>query len=115
MDALELKSKLYKDLPNTELAVENAIAIYRDASAKIDAFKEVQEAAKKLLEEIIIETGQSDWKTKAGNCKLTNSYTRVNWDSEALDSLCANDDNLARILTPHRKESEIAGTLRITK
>ena len=38
---------------------------------------------------------------------------RVTWDSDALDALCASDDNLARILLPHRTVKPVAGSLTI--
>jgi hypothetical protein len=115
MDATMLIEKLHKPMASTEDAIANAIAVYRDADARRKALADVQAQAKALIEEIIIETGQDKWETPAGKCQITKPGVTVRWNAKHLDALMASSDDLARILAPHRSETERPGTLRITK
>lgn len=110
----ELNDALDKPMPSTEIAAENAIAIYLAAKAQIDAYQTVANAAKERLTEIIEETGQLQWKTRAGVASMNASAIISSYDTKALDALCASNDDIQRLLAPHRKHTERAGTLRIT-
>mgnify|MGYP000846140084 CR=1 FL=1 len=97
-----------------EASVESAIAVYQAASAEIDAYTAIKDAAKKLISDVMAETGQTAYSTKAGKVSVSAPSQRVNYDTKALDALAASADEIARLLAPHRKVSEVAGTLRIT-
>lgn len=96
-----------------ESSVESAIAVYLAASAEIDAYTAVKDAAKKLISDVMAETAQTAYSTKAGKVSITAPSTSVSYDAKALDALAASSDELARLLQPHRKVSERAGTMRI--
>jgi hypothetical protein len=115
MSVTELHAKLHQPQASTEEAVSNALAVYNQASAEMDALKGIQAAAKQLIEEIITETGQDKWETDFARCYITKPTVIVTYDKKALDALCKSDDNLNRLLSPHRKETERAGTLTIRR
>lgn len=95
-------------------AVEDAITVYLMAKAQADAFGKVADEAKRLIGDVMVETGQPAYKTQAGNVSMTSPSVSVSYDAKALDALAASSDDFARLLAPHRKESQRAGTMRIT-
>ena len=97
-----------------EQAVTSAIAVYLAASGMVDAYAAVKDSAKRLIGDVMTETGQTTYTTPAGKVAMTSPSTSVNYDSKALDALCASSAELAHMLQPHRKVSEKAGTMRIT-
>jgi len=114
MTTAELTAAL--DAANTgtpEQSVESAVAVYLAASAEIDAYTAVKDAAKKLISDVMAETGSTAYSTKAGKVSITAPSTSVTYDAKALDALAASSDEVARLLAPHRKVSERAGTMRI--
>lgn len=112
--AQELLRHLQTEHKSTEAAVETAISVYQAAKGEQDRWVEVGNAAKELLQEIMVETGQTGFVSRAGKAAVTAPSVSVSYDAKALDALCASDDNLRRILEPHRRVTERAGTLRIT-
>ena len=50
---------------------------------------------------------------EAGKASITAPSVSVSYDAKALDALAASDDGIARLLQPHRKMTERAGTMRI--
>jgi hypothetical protein len=96
-------------------AVTNAMAVYSEASAVIDGYKIIQERAKRIIEEAIIETGQSAWESDFAKCYVTKPSLIVSYDSKSLDVLCQANQTLATLLAPHRKETERAGSLTIRR
>ena len=105
------------DTANTgtpEASVETAIAVYLAASAEIDAYTAIKDAAKKLIGDVMTETAQTAYSTKAGKVAITAPSVSVTYDAKALDALAASSDDYARLLQPHRKQTERAGTMRIT-
>lgn len=94
-------------------SVESAIAVYLGAKAQMDAYGEVADAAKKLIGDVMAETAQATYTTKAGKVSITAPSVSVSYDAKALDALAASDDGIARLLQPHRKTTERAGTMRI--
>lgn len=109
----DLRAWLEHDHVTTENALETAIAVYKAAKGEIDRYKEVQSEARSLIGEIFVETGQDKATTPAGKAYVTSPGVSVRYDSKALDALCASDDGIARLLEPHRTESQRAGTLTI--
>lgn len=103
--------------PDTETAARNAIAVYREAKmlakAATQEWDAVADEAKTLLSDIIAETGRTTWKFDEGSAYLPAPGVTVTYDAKALDALCASDDNLRRILWPHRQERERPGSLTI--
>jgi len=98
---------------NTEDALTDAITVYRGIAADIKELEATKDRAKQIVTEIMQETGQVKAITPAGTAQFTNNSIRVSWDAKALDALCASDDGLARLLTPHRKETAVLGSLTI--
>lgn len=96
-----------------EAAVESAIMAYLAAKAQIDEYNRIADAAKKLIGDVMLETGATAYSTKAGKVSMTNASVSVSYDTKALDALIASSDEVRRMLEPHRKVSERAGTMRI--
>ena len=96
-----------------EQSVESAIAVYLAAKSQMDAYSNVADAAKKLIGDVMAETAQAAYTTKAGKASITAPSTSVSYDAKALDALCASSEAAARLLEPHRKTTERAGTMRI--
>lgn len=119
-DVIDMKPSTLQDVLNLaqtgtpEASVESAIAVYQAASAEIDAYTAIKDAAKKLISDVMAETGQTAYSTKAGKVSVSAPSQRVNYDTKALDALAASSDEIARLLAPHRKVSEVPGGLRIT-
>lgn len=97
-----------------EMSVESAVAVYLGAKAQMDAYSTIADAAKRLITDVMSETGVTAYTTKAGKVAITAPGTSVSYDAKALDALAASDDGIARLLSPHRKVAERAGTMRIT-
>ena len=102
----------YKNGEPSEV-VDAAISIYREAGEEIDALKKVQDEMKRHISDTIAATGLDRWSVSAGICYVSAPSVSVSYDAKALDALAASDDNLARILAPHRKVSERGGSLTI--
>ena len=115
MSVIELHAKLSQVVASTEEAVANALSVYNQASAEIDTLKSLQDEAKRLVEEVIAETGRDKWETDFARCYIPKPSLTVSYDRKALDALAASDDNVKRLIWPHRRESERAGTLTIRR
>ena len=109
----ELRSWLTQPQVTTEKAMENAIAVFQDAAATITQLQAVQSEAKLLIGEIFAETGSTEATTPAGRVIVTKPGFVVTYDSRGLDALAGNDDELAGLLAPFRRQTERAGTLTI--
>lgn len=96
-----------------EQSVESAVTVYLLAKQRIDEYTAAADAAKKLISDVMAETAQTAYSTKAGKVSITAPSTSVSYDAKALDALTASSDEYARLLQPHRKVSERAGTMRI--
>lgn len=97
-----------------QASVESAIAIYHAASAFADGYTIIKDAAKKLIADVMTETGQTKYNTAAGVAIVSAPSQTVSYDAKAIDILLRDDPDLALRLSPYRKVSERAGTLRIT-
>lgn len=95
------------------MAVESAIAIYQQASSAADEYAAVKDAARQMIADVMAETGQTAYTTKAGKASMTAPGVSVSYDAKAIDILLRDDPDLAMRLTPYRKEVERAGSLRI--
>jgi hypothetical protein len=95
-------------------AVQTAIRLYIEASAAIDAYTAVKDAAKQLIQDVMTETGQTVYSTQAGKAAITSPSITVTYDAKAIDILLRDDADLALRLSPYRKVTERAGSLRIT-
>ena len=114
MTTIELMAALESARTGTPAqSVESAIAVYLAAKAQMDAYSSVADAAKKLISDVMTETAQTAYSTQAGKASITAPSVSVSYDAKALDALSASDDGIARLLQPHRKVSERAGTMRI--
>lgn len=109
----ELIKQLEREHESLEMAAETAVTVYKAAKGEMDNLKAVQDQAKGMIGEIMEETGETSITTAAGKAYVLRPSVSVSYDAKALDALCASDDNLARILQPHRRESQRAGTLTI--
>lgn len=97
-----------------DAAVLSAIAVYLAAGAVIDEYNAVKESAKKLIADVMAETGETKYVTPAGTAAVSAPSQTVTYDAKAIDILLRDDADLALRLSPYRKVTERAGTLRIT-
>ena len=97
-----------------ETSVESAITVYQVAAGMVDAYNQVKEDAKLLIGDVMAETGVTTYTTRAGKVAMTAPGLSVSYDAKALDLLMMLNPHLAAILGPHRKETQRAGTMRIT-
>ena len=107
-DYLYLLGECYGQPP--EEAIKVAIEVYRDAGLQL---KDVQARAKKLIEEISLETGQTTWNTSAGKVYYPKPSLVVTYDAKALDILCNSDPELKAKIWGYRRETERAGSMTI--
>lgn len=114
MDILQSLSDMLGDCSSTEDAINAAIGVHAMCGDMIADLEKMQKDAKGMIAEVIEETGITDWSTDAGTIKVTAPSRRVTYDSKALDVLMQADADLASRLYPFRKETEVAGSVRIT-
>jgi hypothetical protein len=112
--AVLLKTAKYKADDSPATAVESAIAIYHNASANADGYNIIKDAAKRLISDVMAKTGQMKYVTLAGTAAVSAPSQTVTYDAKAIDILLRDDADLALRLSPYRKVTERAGTLRIT-
>lgn len=110
----ELRAVLDNTHGEPAAAVENFVTVYQEAAAAIDAFTAVQQEAKRLITEVMEETAQTKYVTRAGTVAVTSPSTSISYDAKSIDVLCQVDADLALKLFPFRKEVQRAGTLRIS-
>lgn len=96
---------------NTELALDNAIAVYRHMGAEIETIEALRTRAKAVVTEIMHETGQLKAVMPSGTALFTEAGIRTNWDGKALNALCASSPELEYVLSPHRKAVPTPSTL----
>lgn len=99
---------------NAAVTMEAVIALYHEVQAAIDAYTTAKEAAKQLISDVMEKTGQTKYVTLAGTAAVTAPSVTVSYDAKAIDILLRDDADLALRLSPYRKVTERAGTLRIT-
>ena len=113
----DLRNWLERDLASTDQVTDAAISAYKEAKAQAKAaaapWEEVANDAKALLADIITETGVTSFKTASGMAYLPTPGVTISYDAVSLDALCASDDNVKRLLWPHRSEKERPGSLTI--
>lgn len=94
-------------------ATETAIMVFLVAKAEQDKLKEIQDRAKLIISDVMAETGEDKIKTQAGTALVSSASKSVRYDVKALDALSASNDEIRRILEPHRKETMRMGSLSI--
>jgi hypothetical protein len=97
-----------------EACIESAVAVYLAAATEIDRYEALQNEAKRLIGDVMTETGNTRYSTRAGVAAVTSPSTVASYDSKALDVLLRADADLALKLFPYRRETQRAGTLRIS-
>lgn len=97
-----------------EKSIESAIMVYQAAQAVIDAYAAIKEGAKALITDVMSETGCLQYGTPAGRVSVTAPSVTVTYDAKALDVVCRTNPQIAELLMLYRKETQRAGTLRIT-
>ena len=109
----EFTTQLDALFDSTEQAAEHYISLYGAATAEKKRWTQAAETVKERFTEIIVETGNTAWKTRAGTAKVIAPSVRAEYDTTALDELCAEDEYVAQLVLPLRKEKQVAGFLRI--
>lgn len=113
----DLRRWLERDNATTEQATDAAIAVYKQAKAESKTaaapWDALADEAKAMLTDIIIETGITSFKTASGTAYVPAPGVTISYDAKALDALCASDDNIKRLLWPHRSEKERPGSLTV--
>ena len=107
----DLRNRLAAAQTSAASVLDFAIGLYGEASGYIKALEDFQQEAKLQIAEIFAETGITEAKTSSGQVYISKPSLRVNWDGKGLDALAANDDELADLLAPFRRETQIAGAL----
>ncbi len=97
-----------------ETSVESAVTVYQVAAGMVDAYNQVKEAAKLLIADMMTETEVTSYATRAGKVAMTAPGLSVSYDAKALDALRLSNPRYAALLEPFRKETQRAGTMRIT-
>ena len=97
-----------------DATIADAITVYLAAKSMMDAYSTIADDAKKLIADVMAETGETAYSTQAGKVSITAPATSVSYDAKAIDILMRDDADLAMRLAPYRKESQRAGTMRIT-
>ena len=93
----ELETQLEQAQTMTpEAAVESAIMVYLAAKAQIDEYNRIADAAKKLIGDVMLETGVTTYSTKAGKVSMTSASMSVSYDTKALDALIASSSQRRR-------------------
>ena len=113
----DLRRWLEMDNASTEQATDAAIAVYKQAKAEAKTAAAPWDAlateAKSILTDIIAETGVTSFETASGMAYIPAPGKVITYDTDALDALCKSDDNLRRILWPHREVKERPGHLTV--
>ena len=110
----ELRTQLanaINESPDTETALDYMAGLYQEAASLIDALREFQAQCKGGIGEVMIETGETDVTTSTARCYVSRPSVRVSYDRKGLDALADNDDELATVLAPYRKETAVDGSL----
>ena len=97
-----------------DATVADAITVYLAAKSMMDAYSAVADEAKRIISDVMTETGETVYSTAAGKVSVTAASVSVSYDAKAIDILVRDDADLAMRLAPYRKESQRAGTMRIT-
>ena len=97
------------------VTIADAITVYLAAKSMMDAYSAIADEAKKLIADVMAETGETAYSTQAGKVSITAASTSISYDAKAIDILLRDDADLAMRLAPYRKESQRAGTMRITR
>ena len=95
----------------TEEALDHTLGLHQEAAGLIDALRAFQADCKAAIGEIFVETGQIEAEGSMARCYVTAPSVRVSYDRKGLDELAGNDDELAAVLEPYRRETNVAGTL----
>lgn len=95
------------------VAVERLVGVYKHGKSVQDAVGAIMKRAKDRVSEVIAETGQMEWDTESGKVYVPKPSSSVRYDAAALDALCDSNDELARILRPHRRETQREGSVTI--
>ena len=99
--------------PDTGTALDQIAGLYQEAASLIDALRTLQAECKAAIGEIMLETGETDITTSTARCYVTRPYITASYDRKGLDELAANDDELAVLLKPYRRERTVDGVLTI--
>ena len=103
-----------QDTPEYSACLDLAVGAYVLAAGYISRLEEMQAEAKALITEVFTETGQTDAVTSAGKVAIGAPSVTVAYDAKAIDILLRDDADLAMRLSPYRKETMRAGSMRIT-
>lgn len=111
----ELRDSLHtaQTCGNPERALDYAIGVHQHAASLITALQAVQAEAKDLIGEVFLELATTDAATPSGRAYVTKPSTRITYDAKGLDALAGLDEELATVLDPYRRVTEVAGTLTI--
>lgn len=103
----------YAQLGTPEQSVESAIMVYLAAQAEIERYQAIQNKAKALINDVMLETGKTKYRTQCGTAAVSAAGQSISYNATALDILCASMPELNAVLEMHRKVTERPGTLRI--
>lgn len=92
-------------------AIEEAVSIYLELGAAIEAIDGARAAAKQVISEVIIETGKDRFDVNAGLAYISKPSLRIAYNAKSVDALIDIRPDLAELLAPCRSETMVAGSL----
>lgn len=90
-----------------------AAGLYQEAASLIGVLKDFQDECKEVLTEVIIETGDTSFRTSTAKVLISSPSKRVYYDAKGLDRLAERDEKIKKAIYKYRKETSIDGGLRI--
>lgn len=113
LDAAARLAQARDHSPDTDAALDHLAGLYLEIANQIDQLRAIQAEVKDAIGEIFVETGQTSADTSAARLTISSPGVSVRYDAKALDVLIQSDPRWAALLSPHRTETERAGTLTI--
>jgi hypothetical protein len=113
IDLEAMRDRLLRATQDTEMALDTAIGLYKEAASYVVALQEFQTECKVQLSEILAELGETSAETPSGRCTVSRPSLVITYDRKGLDALCDTDPRLQEILSPYRRVTERAGALMI--
>lgn len=89
------------------------IARYKELRGRIEDLEAQAASVRAEIAAALGDAGLDSLQCSAGRAYFTKAAVSVSYDAKALDALLASDDAFARLLRPHRKETQRSPLLTI--
>jgi len=110
-----LQDALYdaENAEDPEQVLDRAIGLHMHMAGLIEGLREMQGQVKDLIGDVFVELGTTEASTPSGTATVTSPHVRISYDRKGLDALCETSDEMSILLEPYRRETQVAGSLRI--